>query len=524
MLTDFLKLFKADPNNPAEENNTFNITTMLNENWDKIESFVKKLIGLQVITPTEGTVPNYIASLPGFQMIDGRRITIKFHAASSQVSTLKVNNEEAGGIKKPGGNDMTNIKAGTYTFVVDSGNFIVQGEGGEYGTATANKTLVGYTIGTENGIVEGTIPDKRGVALAQDARVSNLPGDPSDFGNGGTEISFYGRLGIRLAPENVGCFDTDTEIGQYIYGLNPAVVKDGQIIGGAGTTVRGTFTKDANALANQILASKIAYVKGQKVTGSMIDRSTGTYYPTATYAGSGFLSIPIPADAYYGTAAILAPSDPDYVSGNFLDTADVFGLKGTIKTHRVAANTHHTQAVQVAGTSTPGRLYMMPENGHWDGASAWIYFDDPNYLAAKIPKDISLFGLTGTRNILKSAKITPALSTAAVNSQNVRTKVFSIPISGLTFNPVFVTFSLSANMAAYGQYVGGRAISLLNTTDNTNFSGYSASIDITSYNFVFELLVINVVNGGCTLEVYLTCNSPNNALGSPNGVIQIFGY
>ncbi|GAU79501.1 hypothetical protein [Fusibacter sp. 3D3] len=43
VLTQFLNLFKAEP--IVDGNAVFNITTMLNENWDKVDHAVKTLDG-----------------------------------------------------------------------------------------------------------------------------------------------------------------------------------------------------------------------------------------------------------------------------------------------------------------------------------------------------------------------------------------------------------------------------------------------------------------------------------------------
>ncbi|WP_019005735.1 pyocin knob domain-containing protein [Cohnella laeviribosi] len=94
-------------------------------------------------------------------LVSGMRVTIKVHTANTGAATLNVNGLGAKSIKKANGNDVAagNLKAsGVYTLVYDGTNFILQGEGGEYGTATAADVLAGKTIGTENGLVNGTMP------------------------------------------------------------------------------------------------------------------------------------------------------------------------------------------------------------------------------------------------------------------------------------------------------------------------------------------------------------------------------
>lgn len=76
--------------------------------------------------------------------------------SSTVATTLNINGLGATPILKANGNPVTNLKtSGIYTLRYANGNFILQGEGGEYGTATASDVLIGKTIGTENGIVAG---------------------------------------------------------------------------------------------------------------------------------------------------------------------------------------------------------------------------------------------------------------------------------------------------------------------------------------------------------------------------------
>ncbi|OES45219.1 hypothetical protein [Domibacillus iocasae] len=91
-------------------------------------------------------------------------IVLTVNADSTGAVTLNVNGLGAKAIKKANGNDVTNLKAnGVYTVRYNAsanagaGAFILQGEGGEYGTATAAEVLNGFTLGTEGGIVNGAL-------------------------------------------------------------------------------------------------------------------------------------------------------------------------------------------------------------------------------------------------------------------------------------------------------------------------------------------------------------------------------
>lgn len=77
--------------------------------------------------------------------------------SSTLATTLNINGLGAIPILKANGNPVTNLKAnGIYTLRYANGNFIVQGEGGEYGNATASDVISGKTFGTENGLQTGT--------------------------------------------------------------------------------------------------------------------------------------------------------------------------------------------------------------------------------------------------------------------------------------------------------------------------------------------------------------------------------
>ncbi|WP_270166089.1 hypothetical protein [Paenibacillus sp. SYP-B4298] len=96
-------------------------------------------------------------------LVSGLRITVKLHAANGANPTINVNSLGAKTILKPSGVAPAAglLKAGSvYTLVYDGSNFFLQGEGGEYGDAVAADVLSGKTIGTETGLVTGTMPNR----------------------------------------------------------------------------------------------------------------------------------------------------------------------------------------------------------------------------------------------------------------------------------------------------------------------------------------------------------------------------
>ncbi|THD15383.1 hypothetical protein CI793_13535 [Anoxybacillus ayderensis] len=122
--------------------------------------------------------------------VEGMAIAVKINVDNTGSSTINVNGLGAKAIKKPNGNNVSagNLKAGSiYTLRYNGTNFILQGEGGEYGNATPADVRNTKTLGTENGVVQGTLdlslltPSniKKGITI--DGVLGTLPYLPNDF-------------------------------------------------------------------------------------------------------------------------------------------------------------------------------------------------------------------------------------------------------------------------------------------------------------------------------------------------------
>ncbi|MBW9170788.1 hypothetical protein K2F43_06150 [Clostridium estertheticum] len=89
-------------------------------------------------------------------ILTNQKFTITFNANSITTPTLKINNGIAYAIKKANGNS-AKLYASTYTLFWNGTSFIQLGEGGDYGTAIATDVRNTKTVGTENGVVSGTL-------------------------------------------------------------------------------------------------------------------------------------------------------------------------------------------------------------------------------------------------------------------------------------------------------------------------------------------------------------------------------
>ena len=144
-----------------------------NENADIIDQKLKeveeKIDGISIPYAVATGTNTYAVSIPGGDsLVEGMSIKVKFTNANTGASTLNINGLGAKAIQKSNGNALSsgNIKAGQIVHLVYTGSvFQLLGEGGEYGTATAADVLAGKTIGTENGLVTGTIPSKAAATI-----------------------------------------------------------------------------------------------------------------------------------------------------------------------------------------------------------------------------------------------------------------------------------------------------------------------------------------------------------------------
>ncbi|WP_054749965.1 hypothetical protein [Ruminiclostridium josui] len=89
-------------------------------------------------------------------LVPGMAVSFKCNADATGEVTLNWSGTGDKGVLKSNSTPVTNWKnGGVYTVRYDGTNFIQQGEGGDYGTATAAQVLAPYTIGTDSGLFPG---------------------------------------------------------------------------------------------------------------------------------------------------------------------------------------------------------------------------------------------------------------------------------------------------------------------------------------------------------------------------------
>lgn len=238
-------------------------------------------------------------------------VAVKIHAANTGSSTININGLGAKTIKDSKGNALISGKLrlnGVYTLRYDGMDFIQQGEGGEYGTAVAADVLASKTIGTDAGLVTGTMANNGPAA----ADTVNLTTEGAEY-----TIAAGFHSGLR-------------KIKAVISGLVAGVIKAGVTVGG----IVGTFTADATAIAAQMLAGVTAYVNGNKITGTMPNRANDQQAVQLWTDGIGHLSVGFPTGAYitdsgFGAGkASVQITDPNFIAANIRKNVPMFGVTG----------------------------------------------------------------------------------------------------------------------------------------------------------------------------------------------------
>lgn len=104
--------------------------------------------GTNALVMTDSEVTSYV---------DGMLVAFKNTTASTASTTLNINSLGAKAILKANGTAVNNLKTNAiYQLRYNGVNFILLGEGGEYGNVTANDVVAGKTFGTENGLQTGS--------------------------------------------------------------------------------------------------------------------------------------------------------------------------------------------------------------------------------------------------------------------------------------------------------------------------------------------------------------------------------
>lgn len=216
---------------PAIDNVNIDV---LNSNMDIVDKGLVVYLGVTSGDTNAYTITTHIVKT----LSEGLPICVKFHTAATAACTLDINEWGAKAIKKAGGSDANNLKAGIYTLRYDGQNFILQGEGGGSGDMTASDLLSGKTGTSDAGEIVGTMP----IAPTYPDNFTSI-----DFQVYGNKDWANGHHNVFMRPPR-GYFDETKWVGFNEPNLHPDNLKKGVRVGSAGAYIEGAYTGDGQFL------------------------------------------------------------------------------------------------------------------------------------------------------------------------------------------------------------------------------------------------------------------------------------
>ena len=158
------------------------------------------------------------------------------------------------------------------------------------------------------------------------------------------KIIYGGQVLIDLTSDTV-------EVDKLLSGFT-AHDRSGEVI--TGTCTFDADTSDGTATASEILATKIAYVNGNKITGTMTNN--GAVSGVITEVGTAY-TIPSGYHDGSGTVAIDSTDASKIIAENIKDGVEILGVTGTYTGEGVTAQ---------AKTATPYTTsqVILPDSGY----------------------------------------------------------------------------------------------------------------------------------------------------------------
>lgn len=236
-----------------------------------------------------------------------------------------------------------NIKSGVSILNVEGASAIK-----DTSDATANEIeiLSGKTAYVNGNRLSGTMPNK-GAVEAIISSVNETYTVPKGYHNGSGKVSISSIEQAKIIPENI---------------------KSGvDILGVTGSHLSGIDTSDANAVSNEILSNKTAYVNGSKVTGTMINRGavTGTISRV-----DGEYTV---AEGYHngnGKVAISSVEQAKIIPENIKSGVSILGVNGShsgISTSDATAQANEILSGETAYVNNNKVIGTMPNNADVNG-------------------------------------------------------------------------------------------------------------------------------------------------------------
>ena len=202
-------------------------------------------------------------------------------------------------------------------------------------TVTAEKLLAGTTAHNASGEkITGTMTNN-GAVIGSIETASGSYIIPAGYHNGSGSVAIASSEQAKIIPENI-------KAGVNILGVEGSASGEGE----------GTDTSDATASASDILSGQTAYVDGEKVTGTMINR--GQVTGSISFANDVFA---ISQGYHDGTGSVMIDSaeQAKIVASNIKSGVSILGVTGDYEGEAGGGvdttNDTITAAAMIAGTT-----------------------------------------------------------------------------------------------------------------------------------------------------------------------------
>lgn len=329
-------------------------------------------------------------------------------------------------------------------------------------TATAGQMLSGSTAYVKGEKVTGTLTDYRGQHLG------NLqPGETYlDDGTPVRRLYLSGYLAVKRSSNSLaliriklsltGVVDQNTYVDVPLNNLSEGNIRSGVLIGDADRSigVTGTFTSDATATDTQILEGSIAYVRGNKVTGTMPNRKSGKF------GWCGYETVSVQPH----------PSASDQAQVTVPNTYNILGYYD--RTSSVTANIANLIADNIKAGVLVGRY-----GGDSTNCITGTFTSDGTATAAQILAGAIAYvrGSKVTGTMADKSGTTEYTATAALDSTNSELEM-TVPAAGYytANNKLKATFATIASLIGLTSAKLASGNTILGITGNSNVVDTSA--------------------------------------------------
>lgn len=353
--TPNLGLYKGTPGSTTE---TFNIQTMLNDNWDKIDEYIQKKIIVSVTVPSTPTDDDFwldISTTPNMLKRYDAANTSWIDIGAILATDISIQDAEGHFTA----DDVEGALHELFTNVSDGKTSIASAITDMGQAASGGETFANLAIKIRDISDDAT-------ALIGDVLATKT------FYQGGTKkTGIIPSKGVAtITPSTV---NQTIAAGQYLNGdqtilgdpdLVSANIKAGaNIFGIAGKTEVIDTTSVTGAVAGDVLSGKELFINGNKIVGNMPNYSGMAKVGYTSRMNNGAIEIDIGYPGYYGSTSKVTYPEPDLIAANVKKGVSIFGVTGNKLEYGIGDYVYVGTVQKLLTASTSGARYAKPMIG-----------------------------------------------------------------------------------------------------------------------------------------------------------------